>query len=203
MSSAHVWLRNLSPIALALCAFSCAHAPDPDPHVHLSAPAPPFDKPLIVRGNVADATTGEPIPYADVYVVDARHENWAALSDYSAHLGTANGEAAIDLAATLIAEDGDASSSGFRSEFWQLGDTQRVIEAAEAQCREGKPPRIAIVLAASLYKGTILFPETQLQFDEFRDANVLQLGTVTMVRRPDSDYTLVNAVRKMQEADAK
>jgi len=203
MSSANVWLKNVSPFALALCLFSCAHTPDPDPHVHLSALAPPFDKLLIVRGNVTDATTGEPIPYADVYVVDARHENWAVLSDYSAHLGTANGEAAVDLAATLIAEDGDASPSGFRSKFVQMGDIQRVIEAAEARCREGKPPRIAIVLTASQYKDTIFFPETPLQFDESRGAHVLQIGTATMVRRPDSDYTLVNSLLETQETDEK
>ncbi len=187
--------------ALALCLFSCAHTPGP--HVHLSAPAPPFDKPLIIRGHVTDAITGEPIPYADVYVVDARHENWAALSDYSAHLGTANGEAAIDLAATLIGNGGEASPSGFRSEFVQLGDTQRVIEAAEAQCREGKPPRLAVVLSASRYEDAILFPEAPLQFDESRGANILQLGTATMVRRPDSDFIFAESWLETREADAK
>lgn len=195
------WCSSIALTAWMCISLSCAHTPDP--HAHLSAPAPPFDKPLIVRGNVADATTGEPVPYADVYVVDARHENWAALSDYSAHLGTANGEAAIDLAATLIVESGETGQSGFRSEFVQLGDTQRVIEAAEAQCREGKPPRIAVVLSASRYEDAILFPEAPLNFDDARGANILQLGTATMVRRPDSDYSLVYSVLETKEADAK
>jgi len=201
MSSAYVWLRNLLPVALALCLFSCAHAPDP--HVHLSAPAPPFDKPLIVRGNVADATTGEPIPYADVYIVDVRHENWAALKYHSARLGTADRDGVVDLAVTLIASEDVVSPSRFRSGFRRWGETKPVVESAEARCRQGKPSVITVVLVASSHNDAILFPEAVLQFDESRGANILQLGTVTMARRPDSDFVFADSWLETQEADAK
>jgi hypothetical protein len=201
MSSAYVWLRNLSPFALALCVFSCAHAPDP--HVHLSAPAPPFDKRLIVRGNVVDATTGEPIPYADVYVIDARHENWEALKGYSARLGTTDRDGVVDLAVTSIASDDVVSSSGFRSGFRRWAETKSIVEAAEARCREGKPPTTVVVLTVSSHNDAILFPETPLQFDESRGAHILELGTATMVRRPDSDFISAESWLESQEAEAK
>ncbi len=180
---------------------SCAHTPDP--HMNLSAPAPPFDKPLIIRGSVTDATTGEPIPYVEVYVIDARHENWAALKDHSAHLGTADRDGVVDLAVTLIASEDVVSPSRFRSGFRRWGETKPVVEAAEARCREGKPSVIAVVLVAPSHNDAILFPEAPLQFDESRGANILQLGTVTMVRRPDSDFIFAESWLETQEADAK
>lgn len=189
-------------IAVWVCSsLSCAHTPDP--HMHLSAPAPPFDKPLIIRGNVADSTTGKPIPYADVYVVDARHENWAALKDHSACLGGADRDGAIDLAVTLIASDEVGSPSRFRSGFRGWGETKPIIEAAEARCREGMPPTTAVVLTVSSHNDAILFPEAPLQFDESRGANILQLGKVTMVRRPDSDFIFAESWMETQETDAK
>lgn len=195
------WFAMIALAAWTCISLSCAHAPDP--HAHLSAPAPPFEKPLIVLGKVVDAVTREPVPYADVYVFDARHENWTALEQHNAHLGTANREGVVDLAATLKTTDTNAFKSEFRSGFGGWNATQPLVEAAEARCREGKPPGIMVILGASRYQDAIVFPEAPLQLDESRGANVLRLDTVAMTRRPESDYTLTNSVLDAGDAAAK
>lgn len=191
------WFATTALAASACISLSCAHTPDP--HVHLSAPAPPFEKPLIVQGQVVDAVTREPVSYADVYVIDARHENWSALEQHNALLGTANRAGVVDLAATLKVADSERFGYGFRSGFGGWNATQALIEAAEVRCREGKPPSVAVVLAAPRYQDALIFPEAPLRFDESRGGNVLQLNTVAMTRRPESDYTLVNSVLEAQE----
>ena len=130
-------------------------------------------------------------------------ENWAALEQHNAHLGTANRAGVIDLAAMLKTADTTAFKSEFRSGFGGWNATQPLVEAAEARCREGKPPGTMVVLAASRHLDAILFPEAPLQFDESHGANILQLGTVTMVRRPDSDFIFAESWLETREADAK
>ncbi|MBL7646645.1 MAG: hypothetical protein JNK74_10700 [Candidatus Hydrogenedentes bacterium] len=195
------WCATTTIAVWGCLSLSCAHTPDA--HVHLSAPAPPFDKPLIIRGSVADSNTGEPIPYADVYVFDARHENWTALQQHNAHVGTANRAGVIDLAAMLKTADTTAFKSEFRSGFGGWNATRPLLEAAEARCRAGEPPVTMVVLAAPRYQDAIVFPEAPMQLDESRGANILQLGTVTMVRRPDSDFIFAESWLETQEADAR
>lgn len=187
-------IRNGALAALAACGFSCAHTPEPDPHVHLSAPALPLNSFLVVRGNVSDATTGEPIPYADVYVIDARHENWEHLESHSARLGTANREGRIDLAATWGAKTEPGAEPIFMAGYGRWSDTPPVVDAAEARCREGMAPSVAIVLSHSLYKDGIILRDPPFQFTGSGDAIVLDLGNATLSPRPQSDYSVINSI---------
>ncbi len=178
MSFKHVWLRNVSPVALTLCAFSCAHTHDP--HAHLKVPAPPSGASFIIRGNVTDAESGLPYSHAVIGLADVRHENSGSLLHKSARLGTADRKGLIDLAVTWGAWE------QYTLKPLRVDDPERVrsftaiVESAEARCRAGDPASIAVIIEPAWDEPVVLlFDASDLAASAQGDL-VLDIGTVKL-----------------------
>jgi hypothetical protein len=189
--------RSLVPAAVLVGLMSCAHAPDP--HVHMTVPGLTLDTELIVQGQVDDTKTGAPIPYASVYLVDVRHENWPELSDYSARLGTANREGDVDLAATWTMSGDPGAGQILMPGFDRIGTAEGLVEAAEARCRAGAPASLALVIYGSRHERQYVFFDAAA-FRPGGDGVVrLDIGQVALVPRPASDFLLYESFEEASE----
>lgn len=178
MSFKHVWFRNLSPLALVLCAFSCAHTPYP--HVHLSATAPPPGASFVIRGNVTDAESGLPFSHAVVALADVRHENWGSLLLHSARLGTADRKGLIDLAVTWGVWEQYTLNPLRVDDPERVRSFTAIVDAAEARCRAGDPASIAVIIEPAWDEPVVLlFDASDLAASAQGDL-VLDIGTVKL-----------------------
>lgn len=185
MSFKHVWLRNLSPLALALCVLSCAHTPDA--HVHLIAPAPPPAASFIIRGHVTDAESGLPYSHAVIGLADVRHENWGSLLHNSARLGTADRKGLIDLAVTWGAWEQYAQKPLRVDDPERVRSFTAIVDAAEARCRAGDPASIAVIIEPAWDEPMVLlFDASDLAASAQGDL-VLDIGTVKLTLPPLPD----------------
>lgn len=188
MSFAYVWLRNLSTVTLALCLFSCAHAPDP--HVHLKVPAPVPGTPIVVQGQITNAETGDPVPHKVLYLLDIRPENWDSLDRHTVRLGTANREGRVDVALHWparrkhrLAPKGDMGRD-------RISDYRSIALAAEARCHAGNPAAIAVVIDPDNDEPTILFFNTSDFLTSASGVPILDIGDVELkLAFLNGDYT--------------
>jgi hypothetical protein len=180
------WCATATLTAWTCFSLSCAHTPDADPHIHASVEPLTLNVPTIIQGRVTDATTGEPVPHALVYLVDVRSEYWKSLQSHSARLGTADRHGRIDLGATWSTRrEIDPDVVPVFSLAW-VRDLSVLGDEAEARCRAGNPANVAVVVEDVRHYGRYYFFDTN-QLPVASGEMVLDVGELVLDPLPE-DY---------------
>lgn len=198
------WCATTTIAVWGCLSLSCAHTPDADPHIHASVEPLTLNGPTIIQGQVNDATTGEPIPHAVVYLVDVRPENLKGLQSYSARLGTSDRHGRIDLAATWsTTREIDPDLVPVFSLDW-IRDLSVLGDEAEARCRAGDPANVAVVIEEGRHYGRYYFFNTN-QLAPGPGDLVLDVGEVILKPLPEGYWcypSLMPADSEMLESAA-
>lgn len=176
--------RTLLLLLLTTVSLSCVHTPPEDRHTHLSVAPLELTTPVLIQGRILDKESGEPVPYADVFLVDARPECLRQYRAHTARQGTTNRDGQVDLNAkwSTMGEI-DAEQMPTSAMSW-VRDMGRLAKAAEAECRAGNPVNVAIVVEEWTHHGRYVLLDTN-QFASSLSGWVINLGTWELEPLPE------------------